>query len=145
MCHHQYRQQLAFLPVPDGNCDIGEPQIALCNLARAVDRAIDRIDSAVLRSDLPDTVLENRDRVLPFDPLRDHRCRHSGKRRQQRPHLRFDGIDLGTARRALVLRRTIRCDRPRHSIYPDSEAERDLAHRYTLGPVQSADFRPVFH
>jgi hypothetical protein len=73
--HRQHRQLLggAGLPEPDRQLDGREPEIMLGDLPSQIDRAAGRVRRQIQRPQLGHPARQHPDRVLPADPLGDHR------------------------------------------------------------------------
>ena len=95
------------------------------------------------RPDRPHPILQRGHRMLPADPLRDHRpgirgnsastARTCASTRQPRPRCPH------------VLRWPVRRQRRTHRVPRDPQPASDLADRHPLGPPQPPDLRPVLH
>ena len=129
---------------PTGILGAGRPQVALDHPARRMLEAIDRISGQVLRADRPDPLPEPRDRAGPPDPLGDHRRRHRGIGRQQRPNPRLDLVDRRRRRGPLVLRWTITGQRTGHRVTRDAQLPCNSPLRHPFAAVKMPDQGPVF-
>ena len=141
--HHQHRQH-RLLAEPNPDLRRREPQVALDHPTRRMLEAVDRIGGQVLRADRPDPLPEPGDRAGPPDPLGDHRRRHRGIGRQQRPNPRLHLVDRRRRRGPLVLRRTITGHRTGHRVSRDAQLPRDSPLRQPLAAVKMPDQGPVF-
>ena len=142
--HHQHGQHRD-LPRADRDPRRGEPQIALRRVARLVLDPVRRVDPAILRTDHPDPVFEDRDRTRPADPFGDHRGRHRRELPQQRPNLRLDLIhDRALGAPPVPRRRVAGQSRP-HRVPRDPHMPRDRLNRHPLRPMQPANLCPILH
>ena len=121
-----------------------EPQIALRRIAWLVLNPVRRVHPAVLRTDRPHTVLQDRHRVRPPDPLGDHRRGHVRGRDQQLPHRRLERRDRRRHRRPLVPRWPLRGHSPRDRRPSDTQVPGDLTLRNTIRH-QPPDQSPILH
>jgi len=104
---HDQHWQAPLLAGPDRHLGLGEPQIALGNLAGLVGHPVDRVDPDVLGPDQREPFPQGRQRVRPADPLGDHRRRHPRPLLQKSPDLRLIGVCDLAPRSPLELRRPV--------------------------------------
>src|SRR6266496_791564 len=104
-----------------------------------------RIRPQVDRPQLPHPLLEHRQRVLPAQPLGDHRRRHLRPGHQQLPDARLDPIHDRPTRRPHVPGWPLAGQRPLDGVLGDPHHPRDRPDRHLLGSVQPADLGPVLH
>jgi hypothetical protein len=146
--HDQHRQprRRAGLAEPDRQRDGWEPQITLGHLPSRIQGARGRVRRQIHRPQLPDPILEHRQRPGPADPLGDHRGRHRRPRLEQLSDARLDRIhDRPATHPPLIPRRPISGQRPLHGVLRDPHHPRDRLDRHPLSPVQPADLGPILH
>jgi hypothetical protein len=142
--HHQHRRRPG-LSGAEGHRGRREPQIALRELARPVLGSRHGVGRRIVRAQLPDPVLEHRQRPAPADPLRDYRRRHRRPLFEQLPNQWFDLVDDRALHRPLILRRLLGGQRPPHRVPPQTQRPGDRLDRHPLRPMQPTDLRPLLH
>ena len=135
----------AVLAGPERDVDVGEPQVALGELARLVGGPGGRVRREVDGTQLADAVLQHRHRVGPADPLGDHRRRHVRPLPEQLVQSWLHRIDDRAPGRPLVAGRPSGGDRRLDRVLRDPEQPGDRLDRHRLRSVQPSDLRPVLH
>lgn len=75
------------LPKPDRELGAGNQRSNCTAPARLVHESIRRIKCHIFVANLSPPIPQDRDRMFPTDPLRDHCCRHSGRRGKESAYI----------------------------------------------------------
>lgn len=120
-----------------------EPQVALHDRSRDIDRAVRGITRRVQRPQLCHPGPQHQGGLLPPDPLSDHRGGRRGELGQQRPDPRLVGVDQRGHRTPLIPRRLISRQRRTDRVPRQPRLLHDRLDAHLLRPIQPSDLSLV--